>query len=98
MKIIMYKIKISIDTITGKTYTSCTTIDDGKGNPYTDYDAAWKIYQEFSTSIEDTMNNGEEITSVVLDNTLEGKERSMVFINPQHIVAAEVEFVEEERE
>lgn len=40
MKIIMYKIKISIDTITGKTYTSCTTIDDGKGNPYTDYDAA----------------------------------------------------------
>ena len=44
------------------------------------------------------MNNGEEITSVVLDNTLEGKERSMVFINPQHIVAAEVEFVEEERE
>lgn len=92
----MYKIKISIDTITGKTYTSYATIDDGEGNPHKDYDEAWEVYQEFSNLIEDTMHNGEEITSVVLDNTLEGKERSMVFINPQHIVAAEVEFVEVE--
>ena len=44
----MYKIKISIDTITGKTYTSYATIDDGEGNPCTDYDTAWEVYQELS--------------------------------------------------
>ena len=92
----MYKIKISIDTITGKTYTSYTTIDDGEGNPHKDYDAAWEVYQEFSALIEDAVNNGEKITSVVLDDPLEKKEGSKLIINPQHIVAAEVEFVEVE--
>lgn len=86
----MYK----IDTITGKTYTSYATIDDGEGNPQKDYDEAQKFYQEFSTLIEDTMHNGEKITSVVLDDPLEKKEGSKLIINPQHIVAAEVEFVE----
>lgn len=90
----MYKIKISIDTITGKTYTSYATIDDGEGNPQKDYDEAWEVYQEFSNLIEDTMHNGEKITSVVLDDPLEKKKGSKLIINPQHIVAAEVEFVE----
>lgn len=90
----MYKIKISIDTITGKTYTSYTTIDDGEGNPQKDYDTAWEVYQKFSTLMEDTMNNGEKITSVALDDPLEKKEGSMVIINPQNIVAVEIEFVE----
>lgn len=92
----MYKIKISIDTITGKTYTSYATIDDGEGNPQKDYDEAWEVYQEFSNLIEDTMHNGEKITSVALDVPLEKKKGSKLIINPQHIVAAEVEFVEVE--
>lgn len=90
----MYKIKISIDTITGKTYTSYATIDDGEGTPHKDYDEAWEVYQEFSTLIEDAVSNKEKITSVVLDDPLEKKEGSRLIINPQHIVAAEVEFVE----
>lgn len=90
----MYKIKISIDTITGKTYTSYTTIDDGEGNPCTDYDAAWEVYQRFSTLVEDAVRNGENITSIVLDDPLDKKKGNMLIINPQHIVAAEVEFVE----
>ena len=90
----MYKIKISIDTITGKTYTSYTAIDDGEGNPQKDYDEAWEVYQEFSNLIEDAVSSKEKITSVVLDDPLEKKEGSKLIINPQHIVAAEVEFVE----
>lgn len=90
----MYKIKISIDTITGKTYTSYTTIDDGEGNTQEDYDAAWEIYQEFYTLIEDAVSNKEKITSVVLDDPLEKRKGNMLIINPQHIVAAKVEFVE----
>ncbi len=90
----MYRIKTSINTITGKTYTSYTTIDDGEGNPCTDYDTAWEVYQKFSTLMEDTMNNGKKITSVVLDDLLDKKEGSMVIVNLQNIVAVEVEFVE----
>lgn len=90
----MYKIKISIDTITGKTYTSYATIDDGEGNPQKDYDEAWGVYQEFYALVEDAMRNGEKITSIVLDDPLEKKKGNMLIINPQHIVAAEVEFVE----
>lgn len=90
----MYKIKISIDTITGKTYTSYATIDDGEGNPQKDYDEAWRVYQEFSTLVEDAVSSKEKITSIVLDDPLEKKEGSRLIINPQHIVAAEVEFVE----
>lgn len=90
----MYRIKTSINTITGKTYTSYITIDDGEGNPYTDYDTAWEVYKKFSTLMEDTVNNGEKITSVVLDDLLDKKEGSMVIVNLQNIVAVEVEFVE----
>jgi len=90
----MYKIKISIDTITGKTYTSYATIDDGEGNPQKDYDEAQKFYQKFYTLVEDAMRNGENITSIVLDDPLDKKKGNMLIINPQHIVAAEVEFVE----
>lgn len=40
------------------------------------------------------MHNGEKITSIVLDDPLDKKKGNMLIINPQHIVAAEVEFVE----
>lgn len=40
------------------------------------------------------MSSKEKMTSVVLDDPLEKKEGSKLIINPQHIVAAEVEFVE----
>lgn len=79
----MYKIKISIDTITGKTYISYATIDDGEGNPQKDYDEAQKFYQKFYTLVEDAMRNGENITSIVLDDPLDKKKGSKLIINPQ---------------